>query len=146
MATTVTVTCDRCGSIIPESGGEGRRLIGMVSVTLERSYESLQRSEWQLCASCLEHTAESIGDIAGVPSTDWRRQEPGPEVGTTTDDLATRIASKVADRLGQPTLKASAPIAHDASGVDAIEEARRVLEGDGPEGDNELPAWQQASF
>lgn len=131
MATTVTVTCDRCGSIIPEVEGEGRRLIGTIGATLERSYESLQRSEWQLCASCFEHITERIGDIAGVPSADWRRPEEKPEPGSMTDGLADLIAGKVADRLGQPALQATALVVDP----DPIAVAQRVLDGDGPEGE-----------
>jgi hypothetical protein len=74
MATTVTVSCDRCGSIIPKGGQRGSLM-----ASLDERYETLARSQWELCQGCYEHTLERIGDIAGVPSEDWRRPEASLE-------------------------------------------------------------------
>lgn len=72
MATLVTVTCDRCGAIIPKGAKNGS-----VSATLDApSYESLVRAMWELCESCFDHVLERIADIAGEPSEKWVRPEP----------------------------------------------------------------------
>ena len=73
MATLVTVTCDRCGAIIPKGAKNGG-----ISATLDApSYESLVRSMWELCESCFDHVLGRIGDIAGEPAEKWVRPEAG---------------------------------------------------------------------
>lgn len=121
MATLVTVSCDRCGSIIPEVVANGVRLIGTIAAHLDRSYEGIARSEWQLCASCYEHVTERIGDIAGVPSEDWRRP---PETMAADKEQALRVLER--SRVTYRDIELG-PVS------DPIAEARLIIDGEGPE-------------
>ena len=91
MATLVTVTCDRCGSIIPDEG-KGRRR-GHVQVFLQEHYDDVERSTWELCGDCTAIVAQGIADIAGVPASSWRR--PAESTDAEPDPIA--VAQRVLD-------------------------------------------------
>ena len=88
MATLVTVTCDRCGSIIPQGARKGQ-----LSADLSERWESVSRSHWEVCESCYDAITERIGDVLGVPSEDWRR--PPEPTEAEPDPIA--VAQRVLD-------------------------------------------------
>lgn len=75
MATLVTVSCDRCGSIIPE--GADRHTASADVRTA--GYDSILRESWELCCECFGLVHRTLLDRCGTASDSWKRPEPQPQ-------------------------------------------------------------------
>lgn len=115
MATLVTVSCDRCGSIIPK---EDDRHTASVDVRTA-GYDGILRESWELCCECFGLVHRTLLDRCGPASDSWKQPEPSLKAEALRAMERSRVTHRDIE-LG--------PVS------DPIAVAQRVLDGgEGPE-------------
>ena len=93
MASTTTTTCDRCGSVIAQTGAteERPRLLGTIQAGSSLRWEDQHRATWDLCGPCYDTAIERLTDVIGRPHREWVRSEGELEAEIDTAAVAQAI-------------------------------------------------------